>query len=116
MYNNDTEILFPSRVIPELRGMRGKTWQKLVDIVISQEPTDIDHLAFVLLMVRLDGCTSCNADSFRAMRGCTHCAVQNIRRYKESDKELIKMFKQAREDILPSMGNGDNNAYVEVVE
>lgn len=116
MYNNDSEILFPSRVIPELREMRGKAWQKLVDKVSGQEPTELDHLAFVLLMVRLDGCTSCNADSFRAMRGCTHCAVQNVRRYRESDEELIEMYNQARQDLEQTFENGTNPANNEATE
>jgi hypothetical protein len=101
MYNTDTELLFPSRIIEELRDYRGKLWQDLVDNVKTQEETSLDRLAFVLMMARLDGCTTCNADSFRAMRGCTQCAMQNIRRFRGSDKELITMFKQARKDLEP---------------
>lgn len=99
MYNTDTELLFPSRIIKELRDHRGKVWQDLVDVVGEQEETTLDQLAFVLMMARLDGCTTCNADSFRAMRGCTQCALQNIRRFRGSDKDLVKMFKQARKDL-----------------
>jgi hypothetical protein len=76
-------------------------WQDLVDNVNKQGETSLDRLAFVLMMARLDGCTTCNADSFRAMRGCTQCALQNIRRFRSSDRELIRMFKQARKDIEP---------------
>jgi hypothetical protein len=99
MYNTDTELLFPSRIIKELRDQRGKVWQDLVDNVNEQEETALDRLAFVLMMARLDGCTTCNADSFRAMRGCTQCALQNIRRFRGGDRELVKMFKQARNDL-----------------
>jgi hypothetical protein len=101
MYNTDTELLFPSRIIKELRDYRGKLWRDLVDNVDGQEETALDRLAFVLMMARLDGCTTCNADSFRAMRGCTQCALQNIRRFRGSDRELVKMFKQARKDLEP---------------
>jgi hypothetical protein len=99
MYNPDTELLFPSRVIPELRDLRGKSWQKLVDDVTGKELTSTDHLAFVLMMARLDGCTTCHADSFRAMGGCTQCAVQNVRRFRGEDKELIALYDQAREEL-----------------
>jgi hypothetical protein len=99
MYNTDTELLFPSRIIKELRDHRGEVWQELVDDVAQQEETSLDRFAFVLMMARLDGCTTCNADSFRAMRGCTQCALQNIRRFRGSDQELVKMFKQARKDL-----------------
>lgn len=99
MYNSDTELLFPSRIILELRDERGPEWAELVDKVMAQEPTELDHLAFILMMARLNGCNSCNADSFRAMRGCTQCALQNIRRYKGSDADLIKRFEKARKDV-----------------
>jgi hypothetical protein len=33
MYNEDTELIFPNRVIPALRDLRGATWRKLVDKV-----------------------------------------------------------------------------------
>jgi hypothetical protein len=99
MYNSDTELLFPSRVIPELRDLRGKTWRKLIDRIVGQNPSELDHLAFILMMTRLDGCTTCNSDSFRAMRGCTQCALQNVRRFRGSDKELVEMFEQARIDL-----------------
>ena len=102
MYNTDTELIFPSRVIHELRDHRGKTWRDLVDNVDGQEETSLDQLAFVLMMARLDGCTTCNADSFRAMRGCTQCALQNIRRFRGSDRDLAKMFKEARRDLEPT--------------
>ena len=99
MYNSDTELIFPSRIIGELRDQRGKEWQKLVDDVLETEPSSIEHLAFVLMMAKLDGCNSCNADSFRAMRGCTSCALQNVRRYRGSDKELLKMYEKALNEL-----------------
>lgn len=102
MYNTDTELLFPSRIIAELRNHRGKIWRELVDKIQAQDSTSLDLLAFVLMMARLDGCTTCNADSFRAMRGCTQCALQNIRRFRGSDKELVKLFNQARSDLNAS--------------
>ena len=105
MYNTDTELLFPSRIISELRDQRGVYWQKLVDRILDQEPTSIDRLAFVLMIARLDGCTTCNADSFRAMRGCTQCALQNVRRFRGNDRELVKMFNKARKDIEPYIYN-----------
>ena len=99
MYNSDTELLFPSRVIPALRDLRNKPWRELVDRVADTEPGDADHLAFILMMVEVDGCMSCNADSFRAMRGCTQCALQNVRRFRGPDSELVKMFNQSRREL-----------------
>ncbi len=99
MYNSDTEMLFPSRVIPVLRDLRGELWKRLVEQVIGTAPTDLDHLAFVLLMIRLNGCDSCHADSFRAMRGCTQCAQQSVRRFRGEDHELIELYNRARKEV-----------------
>lgn len=100
MYNNDTELLFPSRVIGELAGLRGPDWDQLVNRVKDLDEDSIDHLAFVLMMTKLNGCMTCNADSFRAMRGCTQCAVLVIRRFRGKDDELMKLFEKAKKEIL----------------
>lgn len=106
MYNSDTELLFPSRVIPQLQSLRSEAWRDLVQRVNDHPPTSLDHLAFVLMMVRLDGCMTCNADSFRAMRGCTQCAVQTVRRFRGDDKELIALFNETRAEIEQSFAAG----------
>ena len=99
IYNNDTELLYPERVTIELRDLREGEWRELVDKVTAGDADYNDRLAFVLMMVRLNGCTSCNADSFRAMRGCTQCAIQTIRRHKGKDTTLIKLFDKARNEV-----------------
>ncbi len=98
MYNDDTELLFPSRVIPELAGERGPQWDDLLKRVAALPQDHPEHLAFVLMMVKLNSCTSCNADSFRAMRGCTQCALQNVKRLKGDDAELLKLYDKARKE------------------
>ena len=103
MYNNDTELLFPSRVIKELAGLRGPEWDELIDQVKSLPEDSIDHLAFVLMMTKLDGFMTCNSDSFRAMRGCTQCAVLNIRRFRGKEKELLGLFEKAKKEISKSV-------------
>jgi hypothetical protein len=102
MKNNDNDLLFASRIIPKLLSIRGVVWQNLVDRVSEQDPTSVEHLAFVLMMVRLDGCTSCNADSFRAMRGCTQCAIQTVNRFRGSDEELVEIFNGICEELEES--------------
>ncbi len=99
MYNSDTELLFPLRVIPALSTMRGQEWQDLLDQVVSPQATLADQMGFILMMVRMDGCVGCNADSFRAMKGCTLCARQNIRRFRGNDQELVELFKQTRKEV-----------------
>jgi hypothetical protein len=99
MYNSDTELLFPIRVIPTLSPLRDEIWRDLVARVSNLKANPDDQLAFVLMMVRLGGCVTCSSDSFRAMRGCTQCAWQTIRRYRGTDEALLEQFEQARRDV-----------------
>lgn len=99
MYNSDTEVIFPSRVISTLRNLHGAAWQNLIDRVRSAESAPAERHAFVLMMVRLCGCAGCNADSFRAMRGCTQCARLAARRIKGSDQEISEQYRQVLREV-----------------
>jgi hypothetical protein len=99
MINRDIEMVFPPRVIPSLKGLRGETWERLVDQVLLEADDGVEKIAFVLLLVRLAGCLSCQADSFRAMRGCSYCSTQTIKRFKGSDQELVKSYEHAKEEV-----------------
>lgn len=99
LYQSDAEIIFPTRVIPHLRGLRGQAWLRLVDAVMGCPSGSVERQAFTLMMVRLDGCLTCHADSYRAMRGCTLCAQQSIARFKGSDDELIAAYEEALHDV-----------------
>jgi hypothetical protein len=103
MYNTDTELLFPSRVIASLRSLKGETWRSLIDEITKKDPNRVEYMAFVLMMVRMGGCVSCNADSFRAMRGCPQCARQTIKRFRGPDSELVEMYKQALSEVTAYM-------------
>lgn len=91
--------MFPHDVIPLLRDLRGVEWQALVDRVLAVPESDEQSLAFVLMMVRINGCLACETDSYRAMRGCDACAIQTLRRYKGSDRELLRAYQQALDDV-----------------
>ena len=93
------ELLFPHDVIPSLRGIRGPEWRSLVERVMILDECHEETLAFMLMMIRLNGCMACETDSYRAMRGCAACAHQTLRRYKEPDSELIEMFTIALADV-----------------
>ena len=94
-----TEILFPPYVIPLLRDACGPEWRKLVDRVAALEEAHPDSLAFSLMMIRLDGCLECETDSFRAMRGCAACALQTVRRYRNNEHELLRLYQAALKDV-----------------
>jgi hypothetical protein len=98
MYTNN-ELLFPQYVIPSLKKLRGAQWEALIERIIPLPETDDRTLAFMLMMIRLNGCVPCETDSFRAMRGCAACALQTLRRYKGSDDDLIEAYESALEDV-----------------
>jgi hypothetical protein len=50
-------------------------------------------------MIRINGCLSCETDSYRAMRGCKECSQQSLRRYKTSDEELLRMYQMCLVEI-----------------
>jgi len=99
MYNEDTELLFPLRVAPTLRDLHGAGWRKVVDKAIKADPESPEAVGFVLAMARVDGCHTCNSDSFRAMKGCTLCAQDAVRRYRGGEKALLKVVDKARVDV-----------------
>jgi len=99
MYNEDTELLFPLRVAPTLRDLHGAGWRKVVDKAIKAAPESPEAVGFVLAMARVDGCHTCNSDSFRAMKGCTLCAQDAVRRYRGGEKALLKVVDKARVDV-----------------
>ena len=93
------ELLYPHRITPQLRDLRGAEWQALVNRVLSLPEAHEEVLAFCMMMVRLNGCMACETDSYRAMRGCLACAVQTLRRYKGPDRDLIRVYEQTLADI-----------------
>jgi len=95
----DNELLFPTYVISSLQHSRGDEWSALVERVSNLPADNIETLAFSLLMIRVDGCLSCETDSYRAMRGCKACSKQSLRRFKGSDLELVAAYQKALEDV-----------------
>jgi hypothetical protein len=88
------ELFFPHQAIATLRDQRGPAWQALIDRILSLPDTHEETLAFMLMMIRMNGCMSCETDSYRAMRGCPMCAIQSLRRYKGDDNELLTQYQQ----------------------
>ena len=111
MYTNN-EILFPHHVIPALKKLRGPKWQALVERISKLPETHEETLAFMMMMIRLDGCMACETDSYRAMRGCAACALQTLRRYKGEDDELITQFSAALEEVQNFAEHHSPNAIV----
>jgi hypothetical protein len=97
MLNPDTELIFPLRVLPELKNFRSEIWGSLIEKTINKSYDLSGQIAMILLMTRVAGCITCNADSYRAIRGCTLCAQQSLKRFKGSDKELENYYEKYQE-------------------
>lgn len=94
-----TEIMFPPHAIPLVRDAVGPLWQALADRVAPLEDDHPDKLAFMLTLIRLDGCLDCETDSFRAMRGCDLCAQQVLRKFRKNEEALLALYAQAHQDV-----------------
>jgi len=99
MNNQETDLIFPSREIASLRNERNAIWRKLVAEVEIKELDTLDKMAFILMMARLNNCATCNADSYRSVRGCSSCAKQSLKRFRGPDDELIRLFKMAKSEV-----------------
>lgn len=95
----DNEIMFPHSAVASLRMLRGAEWQTLIERILTLPETHEETLALMLTMIRLNGCSSCETDSYRAMRGCPACAQQTLRRFKGNDDELLALYQQALTDV-----------------
>lgn len=93
------EILFPPKLIPTLKNLRGPEWARLVEEVSRLPEAHPDALAFCLMMIELDGCLNCYAGSYKFMRGCAACARQTISQYKGGDADLVQHFRRAQGQI-----------------
>jgi hypothetical protein len=98
-FDSRTELLFPPRLIKDLKGLRGEAWKELVEYLISLPETHPDTLAFCLMMIRLNSCLNCFSGSYRFMRGCELCAQQTIARFQGTDEDLIALYEQAKQDL-----------------
>ena len=93
------ELLFPPYAIPHLQDLRGPRWQQLVSHVMRLKEDHPEALALSLLMMKLDGCRTCETDSFKAMRGCVACARQTIQRFKGNDAQLLKLYDESLQEV-----------------
>lgn len=102
----DSEILFPPRCIPPLRNLRGPEWAALIDRITRLPDSHEDVLALSLMIINMASCLTCDLDSYRASLGCCTCARRTITGFKGSDKELIRLFEKAREEVRAYLASG----------
>ena len=104
------ELLFPAHLIPTLRDLREDEWRALVDRVAALPETHPDSLAFVLMMIELDGCLKCNSNNYKFLRGCYLCATQTVQSFKGSDQDLLELYGRAQEELNLYLQQGVRNS------
>jgi len=98
MYAQNALLISPA-VIARLRHERGPRWQELVEHVITLPQDHPESLALGLTLIQINGCLNCETDSYRAMRGCTACGKQMLRRFKGSDEQLLERYQLALDEV-----------------
>lgn len=111
--DNKCDLMFPQRFIPSLLDQRGEAWQSLVEEIQDCKPTDAQKIAFVLMIVKLSGCATCNVDALRALRGCAICARLSVTRYKGSDQNLIAEYILAHQEVESYLGATLDGTFLE---
>ena len=96
----ESEILFPTRCINQLVGLRGPEWRALIERIAALPETHEDSLAFSLMMIKFNSCLTCDLDSYRASLGCTTCTKRMVAGFKGSDKLLLRKFEEARQEVI----------------
>lgn len=98
-------LLFPREAIRSLRCSRGERFAKLIDHVCSLPSCHEETLAFMLMMIQLNGCVSCATDSYRAMNGCSVCALRVLKRFKGTDQDLLDRYEDALNEVRLHCGD-----------
>ncbi len=93
------DLLFTPHLIPQLRNLRGEQWANVIDRITKLPETHPDAIAFSKMIIDLSSCLSCEMDNYRAQRGCALCARQTIITFKGNDKELLKRYEKAQQQV-----------------
>lgn len=103
MIYSRNELLFPHRYVCALKGLRGPSWQALVERICELPEDDPESLAFCLLLVDECGCLRCDLNSYKASLGCRACARRAISSFKGSDRALEKAFEDALAQVRSAL-------------
>lgn len=98
-----TELLFAHWAVRALKDARGPKWKKFVQNIAAMPETEMDALAFHLIMIRLNSCMTCDLLRYTERGGCARCAATNLGFSKESEASLLARYRSARKQILDEL-------------
>ncbi|MFZ4813298.1 MAG: hypothetical protein ACOYL5_02090 [Phototrophicaceae bacterium] len=113
MYTQN-ELFFPITAIPAVRQLGNAEWQALVERLMTLADCHEEVIAFTWTMAKLNGCLSCETDSYRAMRGCASCSIQTLRRCRETEHDLIQLYHECLAEVRQFCS--EHPAYAVMVE
>jgi hypothetical protein len=97
------EILFAHWAVRSLKDARGPKWKKLVQEIAALPEDHPDALAFQLMMIRLNGCVTCDARKYSERGGCARSSLTTLAFSKESEENLLARYRAARKEIAQTL-------------
>ena len=104
MYTSN-ELFFPFSIVPSLKAVYGNEWYTLVKQIEQLPENHPEALAFILMMSKINGCVTCETDSFRAMKGCLACSLQTLRRMKDDPEKVMMLLDESRVEVKAFLTN-----------
>jgi hypothetical protein len=89
-----------------MRNLRGPAWAALVDRITALPDGHEDVLSLSLMAIRMASCLTCDLDSYRASLGCCICAGRTVAGFKGTDRDLIRLFEETREEVCAYLDSG----------
>ncbi len=93
------EILFPHSRAVNLKRLKEKEWQTLVERICTLHETERESLAFSHMMITICDCLNCDLGSYKAALGCVACSQRTINAMHETDTELLYRFDESCQQI-----------------
>lgn len=98
MYSH-CEILFPHSKVNGLKNFKGEDWKDLVERIATLPETHPDALSFSHMMIKVCDCLNCDLSSYKAALGCAACSQRTINALRDTDKQMLRRFRQSQEAI-----------------
>ena len=95
----EASSLFPTYALPKLLRVRGRKWARLVKRVASLPETHPEHMAYTFLMRTLDDRLRPEEGHVCMMPGCVTCALDILERYPGSERDLIREYHYALDQV-----------------
>lgn len=91
--------LFPRYAIPRLRRRHGRKWSKLVKRISYLPVEHPEHMAFTLMMRRIDKQVHTGSEALCMMPGCATCASDVLEQFGGNERTLMGLYKETLNEV-----------------